>query len=332
MRARALVKRGACYGWLTKFDEAVADFTNIIETPALNMYLSDMEVASLKKDLAVIQARQKSIVVKQEGDKCFFREAFDDAIKKYEEALEVDKENEYAIANIGVINLKRLQYQECIDQSTKALHLIENFHNETRAFSKQNFLEVKLLLRRAKSYEMTEQWELAKADLDKTLVLEPKNGEARANLKVIQSKLDEIVFSKYREEANDMLKNRKFQQALDLYEKALRVTRKASTLDNIAVFVNKLACLLSLDKLDRVITESNEAIRLIRNYRNRFNVKGEERERLQGMDLRVAVRKGNALAKLARVSEAITEYERALTIQPDNAQVKKDLDILRQQR
>ena len=85
-------------------------------------------------------------------------------------------------------------------------------------------------------------------------------------------------------------------------------------MDNIAVFVNKLACLLSLDKLDRVITESNEAIRLIRNYRNRFNVKGEERERLQGMDLRVAVRKGNALAKLARVSEAITEYERALTI------------------
>lgn len=114
-----------------------------------------------------------------------------------------------------------------------------------------------------------------------------------------------------------------------MYEKALKVTRRATTLDNIAVYVNKIACLLSLDKLDRVIHESNDAIRLIRNFKNRFQVKGEEATRLKAMDLRVAVRKGNALAKLTRTSEAIGEYERALTIDPTNAQVKKDLDILR---
>ena len=57
MRARALVKRGACFAWLTKFDEAVADFKEVIETEALRMYLSDMEVSSLKKDVAVIQTR-----------------------------------------------------------------------------------------------------------------------------------------------------------------------------------------------------------------------------------------------------------------------------------
>jgi len=46
-------------------------------------------------------------------------------------------------------------------------------------------LEVKLLLRRAKSYEMQQEWELAKVDLDKTLLLEPQNSEARSLLKVI---------------------------------------------------------------------------------------------------------------------------------------------------
>jgi tetratricopeptide (TPR) repeat protein len=47
------------------------------------------------------------------------------------------------------------------------------------------------------------------------------------------------------------------------------------------------------------------------------------------MDLRVAVRKGNALAKLQRTSDAIAEYERALKIDPNAAGVKQDLETLR---
>lgn len=67
-------------------------------------------------------------------------------------------------------------------------------------------LEVKLLLRRAKSYEMQQEWELAKVDLDKTLLLEPQNSEARSLLKVIQGKIDEMLFSKYKAEADELLK------------------------------------------------------------------------------------------------------------------------------
>jgi len=79
-------------------------------------------------------------------------------------------------------------------------------------------LEVKLLLRRAKANEMLKNWELAKGDLDKILLLEPKNSEASSLLKTITSRLDEILFKKYRDEANEFLKNKKFQEALQLYE------------------------------------------------------------------------------------------------------------------
>ena len=68
---------------------------------------------------------------------------------------------------------------------------------------------------------------------------------------------------------------------------------------------------------------------MIRNFKNRFQPKGADAERLKQMDLRVAVRKGNALGKLARTTEAIAEYERALKIDPSNAAVQRDLDILR---
>lgn len=114
----------------------------------------------------------------------------------------------------------------------------------------------------------------------------------------MQSKLDDVIFGRCREEGNEFMKMRKFQQALDCYERCLRITRKASSIDNIAIYVNKLACLLSMDRLAQVVAESNDAIRLIKNYKNRYEVKGAELERLKQMDLRVAVRRGNALAKL----------------------------------
>jgi len=105
--------------------------------------------------------------------------------------------------------------------------------------------------------------------------------EASQKLKVIQKKLDEVTFTKYKDQANELLKKREFTSALELYEKALKVTRKATTLDNIGVYVNKIACLLAQDKLDKVVSECNEAIRLIKNFKNRFQPKGADLDRLK---------------------------------------------------
>ena len=82
-------------------------------------------------------------------------------------------------------------------------------------------------------------------------------------------KLNTIKFSEYREVANAYLKDKKFSEALLNYENCLRITRNATTLDNVAIYVNKIACLLSLEKYGSVVTECNDAFRLIKNYKNR---------------------------------------------------------------
>ena len=99
-------------------------------------------------------------------------------------------------------------------------------------------------------------------------------------MKSVQSKLNDVLFNQYREEGNAFLQKKLFTQAMECYEKCLRITRKTSSLDNIAVYVNKLACLLSMDKLQQTVSEANEAIRLIKNYKNRFDVKGADATRL----------------------------------------------------
>ena len=107
---------------------------------------------------------------------------------------------------------------------------------------------------------------------------------------------------------------------MEFYDKCLRITRKATTLDNVAIYVNKIACLLSLEKFNQVISECNDAFRLIKNYKNRNDGKhsDDDLKRMKQMELRIAVRKGSALTKVKKVSEAITEYERALKIDPEN--------------
>lgn len=183
--ARSLVKRGAAYAWLSKFDEAIKDFQTVIKDPTYAEIIGERDISSLMKDLAVVQNRQASQRVKQEADYEFYKDRLDEAMVKYNEALQEDKENEYAISNIALIHLKRQEYQKCIEASTQALALIENFQNETKSFQLNNSLEVKILLRRAKCYEHNGEMENAKADLDKILLLEPQNAEARSMLKII---------------------------------------------------------------------------------------------------------------------------------------------------
>ena len=274
----------------------------------------------------------ESLAVKQEGDYSFYKGDLEAAREKYVKSVEIDQENEYALANIGVINMKRCEYKECIVRSSAALKQIESFHEDTKTFQTSNVLEVKILLRRGKCYEMEGELQKARDDLDKCMILEPKNGEARTMLKAITVKIDAKIFGKHREDATNFLKEKKFFEALESYEKCLRTTKKATTMDNIAIYVNKIACLLALDKIDRVVTESNEAIRLIRNFRIRAaneKLTKDDIERLRQMDLRVAIRKANALGKLSRTTDAINEYERALKIDPGNAQVTKELDAIR---
>lgn len=163
------------------------------------------------------------------------------------------------------------------------------------------------------------------------MLLDPQNPIVRASLKRVQERLNTVKFDEYRSQGNDLLKQKKFPDAMEFYDRCLRITRKATTLDNVAIYVNKIACLLSLEKYNQVVAECNDAMRLIKNYKNRNDGKHspDEVKRMGSMELRLAVRKGNAQAKLGKVTEAISEYERALTFDPSNASVKKDLEMLR---
>ena len=87
----------------------------------------------LQRDVDRLKVRQQSQLIKQEGDNRFAEGDLDGAMGLYKEALDLDGNNEYAFANIGLIHMKRGDYPKCIEFSSKALELVEAFMCDSRA-------------------------------------------------------------------------------------------------------------------------------------------------------------------------------------------------------
>lgn len=66
--ARALLKRAACNAWTSRFDEAIADFTAIVETEKHASIFTKEELYNFQQDILRIGKRKESLKLKQEGD------------------------------------------------------------------------------------------------------------------------------------------------------------------------------------------------------------------------------------------------------------------------
>jgi tetratricopeptide (TPR) repeat protein len=124
MTARVYLKRGAAYAWLSQFDHAVDD---LVEAIKFKDVFNDHERAKIEADIAVIRNRKESQEIKLKGDIAFAQNLLDDSLKYYQEAIELDPLNEYALSNIGVIHLKRQEYDSCLQYVSASLKIIEEF-------------------------------------------------------------------------------------------------------------------------------------------------------------------------------------------------------------
>lgn len=170
MMGRSYLRKGAGYAWLSKFDEAVQ---NLSEALKFKNVFNERELEEISNDIERIKLRQKSMELKFDADLKFAESNLGEATELYTQCLEIDPQNEYVIANLGLIALMKQDYPACIEHSTKALNILDAFFNETKSFQKENRLEVKILMRRGKSYESLGDNEKAKDDLDRALLLEP---------------------------------------------------------------------------------------------------------------------------------------------------------------
>lgn len=108
---RMYLKRGAAQAWLSQHDAAIIDLKRAMEYKGL---YSEHEIQTIQMDIAAVEVRQRSQEIKLQGDIFFARNMLSESLEQYFKALELDATNEYALSNIGVIYLKRQDYDNCL--------------------------------------------------------------------------------------------------------------------------------------------------------------------------------------------------------------------------
>ncbi|ONK61642.1 uncharacterized protein A4U43_C08F32080 [Asparagus officinalis] len=142
---------------------------------------------------------------KLEGNKLFGAAKYEEALLKYEHALQIaaevpSSEEVQAIchANRGACFLKLGKYEDSIKECTKALELNPTY--------------TKALLRRAEAHEKLDHLEEAIADMKKVTELDPSNDQARRAIRRLEplaeekrEKMKEEMIGKLKEMGNSVL-------------------------------------------------------------------------------------------------------------------------------
>ena len=157
----------------------------------------------------------KNETLKIEGDKYLSEKQFDKAKEIYFQILSNEPNNEKVLSNLSLIYLNEKNYDEVIKCCTKIIHVFTQFKEKIKIRNMNNTFEIKVLLRRAKCYEIQNEMSKAEKDIESIEKLEIKNELILKDIKSIKDKLKIRVVESYKQSANDLLSKGEFAEALN---------------------------------------------------------------------------------------------------------------------
>ena len=123
-------------------------------------------------------------------------------------------------------------------------------------------------------------------------------------------------------------------KAVTLYGKALKADAAAEWLGEgggilfrCQCLANRSACHLKLGNFDETVSDAGAAIAAL----GTGLVKSEQAADADALLLKLLARRGMALCQLTKYADAAADYARAVELDPDNAKLKADLQLIEQQ-
>jgi len=321
---QSMIRIATVEAWFGYFDESEAALDKALTLPGIKNEWNE----EISRHRTLIKERRLSNETKSEGDALYRKGSIRDALAIYEKSAGNYNQNELIFANIAMTYLKLEEYEKCINACDSSLKLMEDFQSKACEMP-YNPIRTKLFLRKAKALENLDKFEAALKQLEKAYSLDPRNSEVKKNLESVKDYLNFQKFEVEKRNADKLLREMKFPEALEAYKSCQRLLHKDRSMELVATVVNKCACFLGLDRFEDVIQETAKGLKTLKNFKNspKFT-KGDVEQKVRALELRLYLRAGGAMAKTNRLYQAKESYENALKIDPGNQMIKNDLETV----
>ena len=272
--------------------------------------------------------------LKEEGDNYLRQKEYEKAENIYNKILNIEPNNERVLSNLSMIYLFQGKYDEVINICTKILGIFNKFKERIKIKNMNNLFEIKILLRRAKCYEIKNEMEKAQKDVESIEKLSITNPNVLKEVKEIKDKLKIHVVDTYKQKANEHLQKQEFSEALSFYNKAIDVVKFSNIynkIDLVKILLNRTSCLIKLTQYDNTFIEFERILSILSKQKAIADIQsniilGEEVKKLEFATL---AKRAYVYSINNKFEDAIKDYNRALELKPGDIKIKENLAKLK---
>ncbi|EFN66755.1 Stress-induced-phosphoprotein 1, partial [Camponotus floridanus] len=242
--------------------------------------------------------KKEALEEKKLGNEAYKKKSFEEALQHYNKAVELDSTEIIYLLNIAAVYFEQKEYQKCIAQCEKAIEV----GRENRADFK---LIAKAFTRIGHAYKKMENWKQAKVYYEKSMS-EHRTPEIKTLLsdidKIIKEEerkayIDPVKAEEEKELGNQKYKDGDYPAAIKHYSEAI-----LRNPDDPKYYSNRAACYTKLAAFDLGLKDCEKVVELDPKF-----IKGW-------------IRKGKILQAMQQQGKALTAYQKALELDPQNSE------------
>ena len=336
INVKALSKIYAIYALRQEYQKAL-DVINeklLLKEHAFPFIIPEDKWKKIEKDKKLIESRMNNEKLKEEGDNFLREKKLEKAEIIYKKILDIEPDNERVLSNLSMIYLFQGKHDEVIRICTKILQIFSKFKERIKIKNMNNLFEIKILLRRAKCYEIKNEMDSAQKDVESIEKLSITNPNVLKEIKEIKDKLKIHVVDTYKQRANEHLQKQEFSEALNYYNKAIDVVKFSNIYNKIElvkILLNRTSCLIKLTQYDNTLIEFERILNILSKQKAIADIQsniilGDEVKKLEFATL---AKRAFVYTINNKIEDAIKDYNRALELRPGDIKIKENLAKLK---
>lgn len=259
--------------------------------------------------------------------------------KKIISLLRLNK-NEKILSNLSLLYSIINNNDISVKINNEISSLLSMFNNKLKPTREIYLLEIKNILRRAKSYHLLNNIDKAQEDIVKCerLLAIQKVGSCDEYNQItnsivrIKDDIKSSLLNEFVQKANQLLIEKKFADALELYNKAINMNKLfKSQLENCKFLINRSTCFISLLQYSIAVIELSKVLNILNRHRNIAIINKENQivfDEIKNLEFLCYVRRGAAYSFEKNYEFAIKDYSNALEIRKD-VKIEENLKVIK---